>query len=81
VPVMPAYDGEGEDPQPRTNWDYDNCVLLTLNGHMWVGQSLDMGNYWNCDFRFHNTPNGVAHHDVLIFARAVLDSALTHPTV
>jgi hypothetical protein len=36
VPVMPVYDGEGEDPQPRTNWDYDNCVLLTLNGRGWA---------------------------------------------
>jgi len=76
VIVVPAYDGVGEDPQPRTNWNYDNCVVLTLNGRVWVGQSLEFTTYYYADFRFHNTPNGVAQ--ALIFVRDVLDSALTH---
>ena len=76
---IPAYDGEGEDPQIRTDWNYKYPAVLTLNDRVWVGQACDLRKSEHCDFRFHDTPNGVAH--ALILARDVLDSALTLPTV
>jgi hypothetical protein len=72
---IPAYEGKGarDDPQVRTEWDYEHGVVLALNDHQWVGQLSNVGNHCFRQFRFHKTPNGVQH--ALILAGDLIHSA------
>ena len=57
---IPAYKGEGDDPQVRIFtkvW----CVVLDLNGRQWVGQARGTTLKSKLDFRFHRTSKGEAH--------------------
>jgi hypothetical protein len=57
---IPAYIGEGEDPQVRI-FTQVWCVVLDLNGRQWVGQSMGTTLKSKLDFRFHRTSKGEAH--------------------
>jgi hypothetical protein len=75
--VIPAYEGEGEDPQVRTFMDEEWCIVLDLYGLRYVGRHVDCNGYLICEFRFHKTPHGAEH--ALILARDLVYTACDFP--
>jgi hypothetical protein len=58
---IPAYKGEGDDPQIRILNRHPWCVVLDLNGRQWVGQTLSRSLRYDTEFIFHFNPKGDAH--------------------
>jgi hypothetical protein len=58
---IPAYKGEGDDPQIRILKKHKWCVVLDLNGRQWVGQTLCRSFKFDTEFIFHFNPKGDAH--------------------
>jgi hypothetical protein len=73
---IPKYEGEGEDPHVRTEMNYEEGVVLNLNGRQWVGNLFYGGGVPYRQFRFHKTPNGVQH--ALILAGDLFHSACVY---
>jgi hypothetical protein len=65
--AIPAYEGEGDDPQVRTFMDEEWGIVLELNGLRYVGRYVNDNGFLHCEFRFHKTPHGAEH--ALILAR------------
>jgi hypothetical protein len=58
---IPAYKGEGDDPQIRDWKEYFSSIVLDLNGRQWVGQTWNRSFEQQTEFMFHFNPKGDAH--------------------
>ena len=58
---IPAYKGEGDDPQIRDLKKYYSSFVLDLNGRQWVGQTWVRSFEQQTEFMFHFNPKGDAH--------------------
>jgi hypothetical protein len=58
---IPAYKGEGDDPQIRDWKKYYSSFVLDLNGRQWVGQTWVRSFEQLTEFMFHFNPKGDAH--------------------
>ena len=58
---IPAYKGEGDDPQIRDLKKYYSSFVLDLNGRQWVGQTWVRSFEQLTEFMFHVNPKGDAH--------------------